>query len=139
MAEERDHDVVRDWYEAFAEEAAPHDPRPDDLDALADRLIRRVGRTIYLWEDDGRPVSLVGAGGETALGVRIGPVYTPPEFRRRGYASNLTAAVSQAQLDAGRSFCVLFTDLANPTSNKIYQQIGYEPVTDVDAYAFAEP
>jgi uncharacterized protein len=136
IAEEGDRTLIRDWYQAFVDEAAPNDPPPDDVDAIIDRLVRRIGRTIYLWEDAGRPVCLVGAGGETPHGTRIGPVYTPPEFRGRGYASNLTAAVSQEQLDAGRRFCFLFTDLANPTSNRIYQAIGYEAVTDVDQYRF---
>jgi predicted GNAT family acetyltransferase len=76
------------------------------------------------------------ADGETPHGIRIGPVYTPPQMRGRGYASNLTAAASQDQLDAGRRFRFLFTDLANPTSNKIYRQIGDEPVCDVDQYGF---
>jgi hypothetical protein len=69
-------------------------------------------------------------------GIRIGPVYTPPELRRRGYASAVTAATSQAELDKGRRFIFLFTDLANPTANKIYQAIGYEPVIDVDQLTF---
>jgi predicted GNAT family acetyltransferase len=68
--------------------------------------------------------------------MRIGPVYTPPALRKRGYASALTAALSQELLDSGRKFCFLFTDLANPTSNRIYQQIGYQAVCDVDEYRF---
>ena len=113
-----------------------HDAPQQDYDAMADRWIRRLGRTAYLWVDEGRPVSLAGAGGLTPNGIRVGPVYTPPELRGRGYASNLVAGVSQAQLDAGRRFVFLFTDLANPTANHIYQEIGYEPVTDIDEYAF---
>ena len=74
--------------------------------------------------------------GATPNGIRIGPVYTPPDRRGHGYASALTAGASQDQLDRGRRFVFLFTDLANPTSNKIYQAIGYEPVCDVDAYLF---
>ncbi len=66
-------------------------------------------------------------------------MYTPPEARRRGYASALVASVSQAALDAGRRFCFLFTDQANPTANHIYQAIGFEPVRDVDAYVFDRP
>ena len=89
-----------------------------------------------LWEDEGRPVSVVGWGGSTPNGARIGPVYTPPELRRRGYASALTAWVSAERLAAGRSFCVLYTDLDNPTSNRIYTEIGYEPVCDSFDYAF---
>ncbi|MBA3236059.1 MAG: GNAT family N-acetyltransferase, partial [Chloroflexi bacterium] len=97
--------------------------------------IRERDRTLHLWVD-GEPVSLCGVGGPTPNGIRIGPVYTPPAIRGRGYASALVAAVSQAEIDAGKRFCFLFTDLANPTSNHIYQTIGYEPVRDVDAYVF---
>ena len=79
---------------------------------------------------------MVGAGGETPNGIRIGPVYTPPDHRGRGYASNLTAFVSRTVLDEGRSFCFLYTDVANPTSNRIYQSIGYEPVGDAMMVAF---
>jgi hypothetical protein len=81
-------------------------------------------------------VSLAGWGGRTPNGVRIGPVYTPPEHRRRGYGSAVTAAVTAEQLAAGRTFCFLYTDLANPTSNKIYTEIGYELVCDAIDYAF---
>jgi predicted GNAT family acetyltransferase len=108
-----------------------------DVAAMVDRWLRGLGRCVYLWEVDGHTVSMVGAGSPTPHGIRIGPVYTPPEARRRGYASALTAAASQHQLDSGCRFCFLFTDLANPTSNRIYQAIGYEPVADVDQYAFA--
>src|SRR6478735_1448343 len=75
----------------------------------------------------GATVSMGGYGGSTPNGGRIGPIYTPPELRRRGYASALTAELTQMLLDRGRRFCFLFTDLANPTSNSIYQQIGYRP------------
>ena len=70
-----------------------------------------------------------GFGGPTPSGIRIGPVYTPPELRRRGYASALVAALTASLLESGRRLCFLFTDLANPTSNSIYQQVGYRPVT----------
>jgi hypothetical protein len=81
-------------------------------------------------------VSLVGWGGATPNGVRVGPVYTPPDLRRRGYATALTAAVSADLLAAGKRFCFLYTDLANPTSNRIYMSIGYEPVCDSVDYVF---
>jgi predicted GNAT family acetyltransferase len=64
------------------------------------------------------------------VGARIGPVYTPPELRGNGYATALVAAASQEQLDAGEPACFLGTDLANPTSNAIYQRIGYEWVCE---------
>ena len=84
-----------------------------------------------------RRVSMAGFGGRTPNGIRVGPVYTPPELRGRGYASALTAALTQRLLDGGLRFCFLFTDLANPTSNSIYQRIGYEPVSDVDLWSFS--
>ena len=91
---------------------------------------------LRFWCVDGQPVSMAGYKGPTPRGIRIDPVYTPPEFRGCGYASAVTAALSQELLDSGRSFVFLFTDLANPTSNHIYQTIGYQPVCDVDEYQF---
>jgi predicted GNAT family acetyltransferase len=129
-----DRDLAIDWTEGFMRDAFGQSD-PSEVAADVDRWLARRGRTIYLWED-GVPVSLCGVGGETPNGIRIGPVYTPPDLRGRGYASALVAAVSQAELDARRRFCFLFTDQANPTANHIYQAIGYEPVRDVDAYRF---
>jgi predicted GNAT family acetyltransferase len=135
-AEERDRALLAVWADAFFDEAmaGPH----EDGAVVADRWLRRAGRTIHLWEDDGEVVSLAGAGGRTPHGIRIGPVYTPPSRRRRGYATNLVARLSQSQLDEGRRFCFLFTDLANPTSNAIYRSIGYDPVGDIDLYTFRD-
>jgi predicted GNAT family acetyltransferase len=122
------------WVEAFIGEAlAPG--TPEAAASLVDRSFRAGTRTWYLWED-GQPVSVAAAGGPTPNGIRIGPVYTPSVLRGHGYASAVTAAASQAQLDQGRRFVFLFTDLANPTSNRIYQRIGYEPVIDVDQLRF---
>jgi GNAT superfamily N-acetyltransferase len=127
-ATDADRPLLVDWLAAFGREALGDEEAPRVTTMVDDWLAGR-GRALWLWEDDG-PASLTGAGGETPHGIRIGPVYTPPELRGRGYASALVAAVSQAQLDAGLRFCFLYTDLANPTSNKIYQAIGYRPVTD---------
>ncbi len=74
--------------------------------------------------------------GRTPHGIRISGVYTPPEWRGHGYASACVAHLSQRMLDDGRSFCFLFADLDNPTSNDIYQQIGYRPVCDMPLYQF---
>ena len=129
-----DRDLVATWLHAFHREALAEDD-PEAAEALTDRWLEGRGRTLWLWDDDGI-VSLCGVGGATPHGIRIGPVYTPPERRGHGYASALVAQASQLQLDAGRQFCFLFTDLANPTSNHIYRTIGYEPVRDVDEYRF---
>jgi uncharacterized protein len=137
IAEPADRALVADWLAAFMREAL-EEADPAEIESMTDRWLARRGRTLYLWED-GEVVSLAGVGSPTPNGVRIGPVYTPPEARNRGYASALVAAISQAQLDAGRRFCFLFTDLANPTSNHIYRTIGYEPVRDVDMWRHDRP
>lgn len=135
-AAEADRALLVTWMAAFHTEALGN-REPLDAERWVDDVLHSSIRTVYLWEDDGGvPVSMAGYTGPTPHGMRIGPVYTPPELRRRGYASACTAAASQALLDAGRRFCFLFTDLANPTSNHIYQTIGYQPVCDVDEYRF---
>lgn len=134
VATETDRGLLVDWVDAFLGEALER-RNPSEASVLVDRSLRTGTRTWYLWED-GQPVSVAASAGPTPNGIRIGPVYTPPERRRHGYASAATAAASQAELDQGRRYVFLFTDLANPTSNKIYQQIGYEPVMDVDQLVF---
>ena len=132
-----DRSLLLEWVQAFASESFDDvDPRAAERQLNA-RLDRGAGGFAF-WEDE-VPVSLVGWGGQTPNGIRIGPVYTPPEHRRQGYASALTAWVSAAQLAAGHRFCFLYTDLANPTSNRIYMDIGYEPVCDSVDYAFVTP
>lgn len=137
--EPSDHAIVARWIIAFQAEALPEEPPIEDPGMVADRWIAQAGRIGYVWEADGAVVSFAGASGETPNGIRIGPVYTPPEHRNRGYATSLTAAVSQDQLDRGRRFTFLFTDLANPTSNRIYRAIGYEPVVDMAKHVFTTP
>lgn len=116
---------------------------PFDPEAVADRRLAPQEApgdpftSLYLWVDDaGEPRAMAGAQATTATGVRIGAVYTPPAHRRRGYGTAAVATLSQQMLDLGRSACYLFTDLANPTSNHIYREIGYEPVADVDEIRF---
>ncbi|MEV6222072.1 GNAT family N-acetyltransferase [Nocardia fluminea] len=89
--------------------------------------------TTWLWEHDGTPVSLVARQTAVLGWARIGPVYTPPRLRGNGFASALTATVASRIRAEGADAC-LFTDLANPTSNKIYQRIGFEPVRDFAHY-----
>lgn len=126
-----DADLVLAWYTAFHAEAVRDEAAP----RLAHMERAIAEGSVYLWEDGGRPVSLAGKGRRTAHGTSVGPVYTPPELRGRGYASACVAALSQQILDEGKQFCTLFTDLANPTSNHIYQQLGYRPVCDFAEYA----
>ena len=91
--------------------------------------------SLFLWED-GEPRSMAGKEAETPTGARIGYVYTPPTFRRCGYASSCVAELSQLFLNQGRTYCCLFADLANPTSNRIYERLGYESVCDVAYFKF---
>jgi hypothetical protein len=135
-ATEADRDLLEEWGAAFQVEALGETDR-EGIARSVERYLRadpRVGG-VYVWED-GRPVSMASYGGPTPNGIRVGWVYTPPEHRRRGYASGCVAALSRHLLDAGRKFCFLYTNLANPTSNHIYQAIGYVPVRDVDEYRF---
>lgn len=136
--------LVKDWWVSFIIEADPflaNTPR----DEVAKNINPRVDqpqdvRGIWLWEVDGQPVSMVGYAGPTPNSIRIAPVYTPPEHRGRGYASALCSAVAAWLLDRenglGKQFLTLFTDLANPTSNHIYQSIGFTPVIDVSEHNF---
>jgi predicted GNAT family acetyltransferase len=131
QAGERDRLLLRGWIAAFQEDAFGVPPPAEQVGRAVTRWLTTPGRSAWLWEHDGQPVSMTGCAGPTPHGIRIGAVYTPPELRGRGYASACVAAASQRMLGSGRRFCFLFTDLANPTSNKIYQRIGYRPVCDV--------
>ena len=129
-------ELVLGWSRAFAAELRQGDDDEGRLErSVAARLAGGADAGIGLG-GRGEPVSLAGYGGPTPNGIRIGPVYTPPEHRRRGYGSAITAAVSELVLERGRRFCFLYTDLANPTSNAIYQRLGYEPVCDSREIAF---
>lgn len=131
-AVEADRPLLTEWLIAFEIEAlGAVETDADRLQAMLDRRLADLDSALYLWEDGGQVVSMAGVGGPTPNGIRIGAVYTPPAYRQRGYASACVAALSQLILDTGRRFCFLYTDLANPTSNRIYQQIGYEHVSHV--------
>jgi uncharacterized protein len=136
-AVEADRELLLEWITAFDVEAHEEADASGMADIVGGRL--RGGRDagLVLWEIEAEPVSLAGFTGPTPSGIRVGPVYTPPEHRRRGYASALVAELSAQLLADGRRFCFLYTDLANPTSNHIYRAIGYERVCDSADFAFA--
>ncbi len=131
-ASRADRDLLVSWSAAFSAEASPHGAREDHAEPVDARL--RGDRLLWLWEVDGEPVSMAWLSPTVAGMTRVSGVYTPPASRGRGYASACVAAASRAALDGGTERCVLFTDLANPTSNKIYQIIGYRPVADVNQW-----
>jgi predicted GNAT family acetyltransferase len=126
IAAPADSGLLLGWLEAFRREADPS-AGPVEERLVADRL-SYGGFT--LWETGGGPVSLAGVTRAVAGQARIGPVYTPPERRGQGFGGAVTAAVSQAARNAGVAEVLLYTDLANPTSNALYQRLGYEPVSD---------
>ena len=132
LAAEAEIDLVARWTLAFQQEAL-HEGTLVEAQEMAQRRV--ASREIYFWED-GRPVSMAASTRPTRHGISIGLVYTPGELRRHGYATSCVAALSQRLLDAGYRFCTLHTDLANPTSNHIYQEIGYTPVCDMHEYGF---
>jgi uncharacterized protein len=132
-AEPADAGVLAEWAHAFFEEIG--DPRDREY-AVAEVGRRTAAERLFVWCDS-RPVSMAGWAGRTPHGARVNFVYTPPEFRGRGYASACVAALSRHLLGGGRRFCCLFTDLTNTTSNHIYQQIGYRPVRDFARYTFS--
>jgi RimJ/RimL family protein N-acetyltransferase len=126
-----DRDLVRAWFTAFEEEAMGP---ASDSSAMADDRLDYGG--IALWELDGTPVSMAGRTRIVSGMTRIGPVYTPPEHRRRGYGAAVTAVLTASAMEAGATEVVLFTDLANPTSNSVYLRIGYRAVSDRLVLAF---
>lgn len=140
MAEE-DRAVVRRWMVEFIRDANLRDAVPDE--AEQDRIVD--GRLalppdqapgLYVWEAAGQVVSMANVVDRTPSGKHVNGVFTPAAQRRRGYASALVAEVSRRVLDGGHAFVTLFTDLTNPTSNRIYQAVGFRPVCDVDDYRF---
>ncbi|MFF3677127.1 GNAT family N-acetyltransferase [Streptomyces sp. NPDC002120] len=117
--------LLLEWVEAFHEESGAHGTASEA--ALRDRI--SYGGAL-LWEHAGEPVSLAGFSRPVGSASRIGPVYTPPALRGRGYAAGVTHAATRAAHAAGAAEVLLFTDLANPTSNSLYQRLGYTPVED---------
>jgi uncharacterized protein len=136
-ATEDDRPLLVEWYLAFVAEALGDDPDRARLEEMIDHRLTAEDAGLVLWED-GAAVSLAGFGGKTPNGIRIGPVYTPPELRNHGYATALVAELSQRLLDSGRRFCFLYTDLANPSSNRIYERIGYRRVCDSAEIRFVQ-
>ncbi|MGW3508528.1 GNAT family N-acetyltransferase [Streptomyces sp. NPDC000994] len=133
VAGEADRKLLARWYEEFC--AAVGEAAVQDPENWADERVRRGG--VMFWQDpDGTPVAMAGTAPKVAGQVRVAGVYTPKHLRGRGYAGAVTVEVSRAALESGAEEVLLFTDLANPTSNGLYQRIGYRPVSDFAVYDF---
>jgi len=124
QADEEHLDMLVDWMLGFSEATPDVWDRADARKRAEDRVAER---SIYLWRDQ-RPVSMAWRSRSTPHGITVTGVYTPPEFRRHGYATSCVASLSRLLLEEGHQYCTLYTDLANPTSNSIYQKIGYRPI-----------
>ncbi|HET9948429.1 MAG TPA: GNAT family N-acetyltransferase [Longimicrobiales bacterium] len=120
--------LVEAWGDAFARETHL---KVGPSRATIEAWIR--SGSLWMWEDHG-PACMAVAHGRTPRGIRIGYVFTPHERRRRGYAAACVAALSRRMLASGLAFCVLFAEASNPTTNRLYQRIGYRHVTDVREY-----
>ena len=120
-----DRDLLLDWHGTFAEQVGQPGTH---VERLVDDRTTYGGLT--LWEDAGGPVAMAGVSRNIAGTVRVTTVYTPSEYRGRGFGAAVTAEVSRAAREAGAEEVLLFTDLANPTSNGVYRRIGYEAVSD---------
>jgi predicted GNAT family acetyltransferase len=134
LAQASERPLLIDWMAAFAREAGV--VGVDQAEAMVDGRLAHDG--LLLWDHDG-PVCLIGMAGPIAGVARFGPVYTPPKHRRRGYGGSAVAAASRRALAGGASRCMLFTDLANPTSNKIYAEVGYRRIGDWEEHTFELP
>jgi len=130
IATPEDLDVVNRWVFAFNEEALAG-VLPQDSRGVAARRI--AAGEVYLWCDP-EPRTMAASARPTKRAIVVNAVYTPPEWRRAGYATACVAELSALLLRRGFEFCVLYTDLSNPTSNAIYTRIGYRPVRDFLMY-----
>ncbi len=134
VATASDRELLVEWTNAFHREA--NDSGRPDSGPVVDSRLAFGGQ--WLWESEtGEPVATAARTPVVGGMARVAPVYTPPERRGRGYGGAITVAVSQAAQEAGAREVVLFTDLANPTSNALYQRLGYRPVSDRHVLLFS--
>jgi len=133
IAEEKDALIVAEMHNAMRQELVA---QPGNAATVESALKTIRQQRTFFWVVDGEVVSITNAVRPQIKGICISGVYTPPECRRRGYARALVAEVSKEMLSRGFELTNLFTDLANPTSNKIYQEVGYKAVCDYHQYSF---
>ena len=115
------------WYSAFEVESGLRSSPPEKVTKAVQTMLDR--EEAVFWEVDGQVVSCAKRARPTENGITVSFVYTSPDARGRGYARSLVADLSRQLLET-KSFCVLYTDLTNPTSNKIYREVGYRQIMD---------
>lgn len=131
-----------EWGVAFNDEVRGFTGPVSEHDArkfVDEYLERDAGAGLFVWEDGGELVSLLAYSRPTPSGIYIGPIFTPVERRRRGYARALLAAASARLLDGGRKACFLYTDAANPISNAVVTSVGYSLICEAANYSFRAP
>ncbi|MFW9880510.1 MAG: GNAT family N-acetyltransferase [Candidatus Thorarchaeota archaeon] len=136
IATEKNQSLIVKWAKEFILEALPETSESQinrSLECIADDI---RNKRLFLLLENRKVVSMARKAGKTPNGNLVNLVYTPPDLRRRGYATECVAKLSKHLLEEGNKFCFLFTDLMNPVSNSIYQKMGYRPVIDVDEYKF---
>ena len=132
LASMDDHALMAKWIAAFSKAIG----EPADIEAAARGAKRFIqAEQLYIW-DCGGPVSMAKTSRATRNGITVNTVYTPAEYRNRGYASSCVWSLTKKLLSDRYAFCSLYTDLSNPTSNSIYSRIGYRPVGDALTYDF---
>ncbi|WP_286274263.1 GNAT family N-acetyltransferase [Mycobacterium antarcticum] len=137
LAGAEDAELLGEWLDAFFIEAFESESNPSASRALL-RDIADAGGHVVLWTVDGAPVAMARIHG-CLLGMsRIGPVYTPPSNRGRGYGAAVTAEAARHARRHGARDVVLFADVANPVSNAIYRRLGFRPVAECVQYGFGE-
>lgn len=130
---ESDLPLLTEWIAAFSHDA--HAPlMGGEPEAYARRHLD--GGNAYFWADGERVLSMAVVVGRTPNGIRVGGVYTPAALRGHGYAAACVGALTRRMFDEGNSFCFLYTDASNPTSNRLYERLGYRFVCDIDEWAF---
>lgn len=123
-----DASLIKEWIIKFCKDTGVEEINEEEAEEKTADIIEK-GR-LYGWEVNGEVVSMANASRPTNSNIHITLVYTPPEHRKKGYASSCVSALTQLMLDKGFQTTSLYTDLDYPTSNKIYMEIGYEPVMD---------
>jgi FR47-like protein len=133
LATDGDAPLLRPWADQFWAEAGARSSGDDEVGP------RIAAGLLFVWEVDGAVVSMAAVTVAQGGVSRVGLVYTPAENRKRGFASVCVASLTARELTTPGRTCMLYTDLANPTSNSIYQAVGYRRVGDAVELRFGTP